>query len=121
VTTVWRYKVLPFFQRLPGAAGAGNLLRTERVGAIQSHQQRAAKAYKRFQTALPVQLVTGLRHSGYSVSGAIGSRRFADLAGRGNLMDTENRLRIVPVVELLHATLIVQKRRALCEKDRERA
>jgi len=45
----------------------------------------------------------------------------ADLAGRGDLMNTENGLRIVPVVVLLHPPLIVQKGRALRKKDRKRA
>jgi hypothetical protein len=36
-------------------------------------------------------------------------------------MDTEYRLRIVPVAVLLHPPLIVQKGRALRKKDRERA
>lgn len=43
------------------------------------------------------------------------------MTGRGDLMDSENRLRIVLVVVLLHPSLIVQKGRALREKDRERA
>lgn len=36
-------------------------------------------------------------------------------------MDSKNRLRIVPIVEFLHPLLIVQKRRALREEDRESA
>lgn len=43
------------------------------------------------------------------------------MAGRKNLMDSKNRLRIVPIVEFLYPLLIVQKRWALCEEDRESA
>lgn len=36
-------------------------------------------------------------------------------------MDTKNRLRVVSIMEFLHPLLIVQKRRALREEDREGA
>lgn len=109
------------FQRLPGAAGTGNLFRTERIGAVQRYQQRATHAYKGFQAALCVQLVTGLYQHRIQRFRCDRIEEVANLTGRGDLMDSENRLRIVLVVVLLHPSLIVQKGRALREKDRERA
>jgi hypothetical protein len=55
-----------------------------------------------------IQLVTRLRQQRIPRFRSDGIEEVADLASRWNLMDTENRLRIVPVVELLHTPLIVQ-------------
>ena len=85
---------LAVFQQLPGAAGTGKLFRAERAGAVQCHQQRAGNADERCQTTLFVQPVTHLRQHRIQRFWCDGVEEVTDLAGRGDLMDTENGLRI---------------------------
>ena len=81
----------------------------------------ATHAYKEFKAALCVQLVTNPRQHRIQHFRCDRIEEVTDLAGRGDLMDTEYRLRIVPVMVLLHPPLIVLKGRALRKNDRERA
>jgi hypothetical protein len=122
VTTVWRYNVLPFFSVCWVQQGQETFSGLNGISAIQRDQQlRATDAYKGGQAALCVQLVAGLCQQRIQRFRCDRIEEVTDLARRGDLMNAENRLRIVPVVVFLHPPLIVQKGRALSKKDRERA
>ena len=97
--------------------GAMNDLGRKGVGAIQGHQQLVAKRPKMGQQAVLFQALKDLnKHRIERVRGD-GIEQLADLIITGNLLDTQQGLRVIVASVLLQGALIVSKRWRLGKED----